>query len=176
MKPNIGLSEESREAVCKILNTLLADEYVLYTKTRNYHWNVRGHQFNDLHKFFQEQYEQLAEIIDEVAERVRMLGGRSNGSLTEFIKTSRLKETPGEFPDSLTMVEKLLNDHESIIRTTREDVDACDERYDDVGTSDFLTGIMELHEKNAWMLREFLAYGDATEGARATKEKVKAAV
>ena len=71
MNPNIGLSEEQRAGVVKILNTLLSDEYVLYTKTRNYHWNVTGPQFNDLHKFFEEQYTELNEIVDDVAERAR---------------------------------------------------------------------------------------------------------
>ncbi|MGH7152208.1 MAG: Dps family protein, partial [Planctomycetota bacterium] len=99
MKPNLGLSDSQRSDVVGILTTLLADEYVLYTKTRNYHWNVVGHQFHDLHKFFEEQYEALDEVVDDVAERARSLGGPSAGTLKEFLGATRLKESPGESPD-----------------------------------------------------------------------------
>src|SRR6266851_9501703 len=95
MKPNIGIADEPRQAVIGLLNTLLADEYLLYTKTRNYHWNVTGLQFNDLHKFFEAQYEALDDIVDEVAERARSLGGRAAGTLEEFRKGARLGEEPG---------------------------------------------------------------------------------
>src|SRR5438309_9651855 len=98
MKPNIGLSDSNRDGVVKLLTPLLADEYVLYTKTRNFHWNVVGPQFNDLHKFFEGQYEALDDIVDEVAERVRALGGRSVATLAEFSRLARLAERPGERP------------------------------------------------------------------------------
>ncbi|MGH7873731.1 MAG: Dps family protein, partial [Candidatus Binatia bacterium] len=81
MKTNIGLSDEQCDKVVEILNTLLSDEYVLYTKTRNYHWNVLGPQFNDLHKFFEEQYTELNVVVDDVAERARTLGGWAFGTL-----------------------------------------------------------------------------------------------
>src|SRR5882724_7011621 len=84
MNVNIGITDDNRQRVVAILNTLLADEYLLYTKTRNFHWNVTGPQFNDLHKFFEAQYEALDDVIDEVAERVRALGGRAAGTLEEF--------------------------------------------------------------------------------------------
>lgn len=156
MKPNIGIDDKNREGVVDILNILLADEYLLYTKTRNYHWNVRGRQFNDLHKFFQQQYEQLEIIIDEVAERARTIGGHAMGTLIEFTQKTRLKEVPNVFPEAWDMVKNLLEDHESIIRNLRIDLKTCDEKHNDMGTSDFLTGLMEQHEKMAWMLREFL--------------------
>src|SRR5467141_5238125 len=98
MKPNIGLSDSNRDGVVKLLTPLLADEYVLYTRTRNYHWNVVGPQFNDLHKFFEGQYGELNEVIDDVAERARTLGGAATASLTEFRDASRLKEHPGQYP------------------------------------------------------------------------------
>src|SRR5687768_17680344 len=98
MKTNIDLSEEQRAGVVKILNTLLSDEYLLYTKTRNYHWNVTGPQFNDLHKFFEEQYTQLSEIVDQVAERGRTLDGWAFGTMSEFTEHARLKEHPGHYP------------------------------------------------------------------------------
>ena len=156
MKPNIGLSDKQREGVVQRLNALLGDEYVLYTKTRNYHWNVVGPQFNDLHKFFEEQYEALNDAVDEVAERARTLGGRAAGTLAEFLEHARLKEHPGQYPEARKMIANLLADHEAIIRTLRVDLEACAQEYRDMGTSDFLTGLMERHEKMAWMLRSFL--------------------
>jgi starvation-inducible DNA-binding protein len=103
MHPNIGLLDEQREGAVAILNTLLADEYLLYTKTRNYHWNVVGPQFNDLHKFFEAQYNELNEIIDEVAERSRALGGNAFGTMIEFLKSTRLKEESGYYPEASHM-------------------------------------------------------------------------
>ena len=157
MSPNIGMSDSDRRNVVTILNTLLSDEYVLYTKTRNYHWNVVGPQFNDLHKFFEAQYEELNEFVDDVAERARQLGGRAFGSLAEFVKTARLNEAPGAVPAARDMIASLLADHEAIIRSLRADIGPVVDKYNDVGTSDFLTGLLEKHEKMAWMLRAFLA-------------------
>lgn len=156
MKTNIGISEQNQKAVSEILSKLLADEYVLYTKTRNYHWNVIGPHFNDLHKFFEGQYESLDASIDEIAERIRSLGSKVPSTLGEFVKTSRLAEHPEKYPDAQTMVQNLLADHEKVIQYLREDVGACDEKYHDAGTQDFLTGLMEEHEKTAWMLRSVL--------------------
>jgi starvation-inducible DNA-binding protein len=156
MKPNIGLTEKQRSGVVEILNTLLADEFVLYTKTRNYHWNVVGLHFSELHAFFQQQYEALNDIVDDVAERVRAVGGRPVGTLGEFLKRTRLKEHPGKYPDARGMLAHLLEDHETIIRHLRTDVEACAEKYGDMGTSDFLTELLERHEKMAWMLRASL--------------------
>jgi len=156
MKPNIAISDADREGVVNILSPLLADEYVLYTKTRSYHWNVVGPQFNDLHKFFESQYEGLEEVIDDVAERMRSLGGLSIATLTEFLKQTRLKEHPDEYPDAMKMISNLLADHETLIRNLRADLETCAGKYHDIGTNDFLTGLMEKHEKTAWMLRAFL--------------------
>jgi starvation-inducible DNA-binding protein len=156
MKPNIGLTDKQREGVVKILNTVLADEYVLYTKTRNYHWNVVGPQFHDLHKFFDEQYDELAEIVDDVAERARSVGGPALGTLAEFLQQTRLKEQPEQYPGAREMIANLLADHEAIIRTLRVDLETCADKYHDIGTNDFLTGLMEKHEKMAWMLRACL--------------------
>lgn len=156
MNPNIGIEPKHREGVVGLLSPLLADEYVLYTKTRNYHWNVIGPQFNDLHKFFQEQYEALDDVVDEVAERARTLGGHAVGTLAEFVQVTRLKEHPARYPDAREMLANLLADHEAIIRTLRRDLETAAEQHHDVGTNDFLTGLMERHEKMAWMLRAFL--------------------
>ncbi len=156
MKVNVGITDKNRSAVSKILNALLSDEYVLYTKTRKYHWNVIGPQFNDLHKFFESQYEALNDIVDDVAERARALGNTSFGTLAEFLKHTRLKEKPGQNLNAPGMIQDLLTDHETVIRSLRMDLDACANQYQDMGTSDFLTGLMEQHEKMAWMLRSFL--------------------
>ncbi len=153
----IGLSAQERQGVVDILNTLLADEMVLYQKTRNYHWNVRVLQFDQLHKFFEMQYDDLANMIDEVAERTRALGGFAVGTLEEFKELSRLAESPGEYPSAERMISNLLTDQESIIRSLRKDQETCMERFHDVGTNDFLVGLMERHEKMAWMLRAFVA-------------------
>ena len=155
--PNIGIRDGDRQSVIAILNTVLADEYVLYTKTRNYHWNVTGPQFNDLHKFFEAQYEALADVVDEVAERARSLGGRAAGSLEEFRKLARLGEDViGKVPAARDMLATLLADHEALARTLRADVDTVTDKHKDTGTADFLTGLLEQHEKAAWMLRSFL--------------------
>jgi starvation-inducible DNA-binding protein len=156
MKPNIGLSDKQCQGVVGILNTLLSDEYVLYTKTRNYHWNITGPQFNDLHKFFEDQYDKLSGIVDEAAERARALGGRAISTLAEFLQHTRLNEHPNEYPMARNMITNLLNDHEAIIRHLRADLETCANKYQDMGTSDFLTGLMEQHEHMAWMLRAFL--------------------
>jgi starvation-inducible DNA-binding protein len=154
---DIGLSKEARQGVIAILNNTLCDEYILYTKTRNYHWNVVGSDFSERHTFFREQYEALDEIIDEVAERVRQLNGMSLGTLSEFVEHGRLKEFPGDYPDDLKMISNLLSDHEEIIRSLRRDADRCEDEYHDMGTNDFLIGMMEKHEKMAWMLRAHLS-------------------
>jgi len=152
---DIDIPDKERHAVVEILNRLLSDEYVLYTKTRNFHWNVTGPQFNDLHKFFEGQYEELNDFIDDIAERARQLGGRAFGSLAEFTKTARLTEQPGTVPSAKEMLATLLADHEAVIRTVRSEITPVADRYKDIGTSDFLTGLLEKHEKMAWMLRSF---------------------
>ena len=155
MKVNIGLSDQARKGATTILNKLLADEYLLYTQTRNYHWNVTGAHFNDLHKFFESQYEELNGIVDDVAERVRALGGLALGTLADFLANSRRKEEGGKL-NAREMVRRLKNGHEEIIQFLRKDLQPCSDRYQDAGTGDFLTGIMEQHEKMAWMLRVML--------------------
>jgi starvation-inducible DNA-binding protein len=153
---NIGISEKNRKEICKRLAVLLANEYVLYTKTLNYHWNVEGRQFHDFHAFFKEQYEQLFPIIDDVAERIRSLGIKSISTLHDFLKHAALKEdTKYELTD-LAMIKNLLQDHEAIIEQLREDQQIVMD-LGDQGTNNFLVGLMEIHEKRAWMLRAHLA-------------------
>lgn len=155
-QPEIKINPTEREVVIEMLNRLLADEHVLMLKTHNYHWNVLGEAFDPMHKFFGEQYDQIEESVDEIAERARMLGGKAVGTLREYLDLTRLSEHPGEYPDAMTMIENLLHDHETLIGILREDVDASAEKYGDIGTSDFLTGLLRQHEKMAWFLRSFL--------------------
>jgi starvation-inducible DNA-binding protein len=155
-KPNLGLTDDQRLGVCEILNGRLADEYVLYTKTRKYHWNVTGIEFAQLHAFFEEQYDILEAAIDEIAERIRQLGFMAAGTLDEFKTLSKIKEDPGHNPDAVGMIRDLLRDHEAVIQQLRQDVDTTADKYHDTGTSDFLTAQMETHEKMAWMLRAHL--------------------
>jgi starvation-inducible DNA-binding protein len=150
-----GISRENMQKITNILNDNLADEYVLLTKTKNYHWNVEDPRFNDLHKFFEEQYELLATAVDEIAERVRAVGGKSRATLKEFISSSQIKEDVGSFPDADTMLGNLLSDHEVIIKTLRKNINECQDLNDE-GTANFLTDKMEEHEKMAWMLRSFI--------------------
>ncbi|HXF65498.1 MAG TPA: DNA starvation/stationary phase protection protein [Burkholderiales bacterium] len=155
MKIDIGLSDAQRAPVVRILNALLADEFVLYVKTRRFHWNVTGPDFAELHEFFETQYEKLDEVVDEVAERARALDGLAAGSLAEFLKLARLKENPGRNPGAKGMIRDLLADHEALVRQLRADIGSCS-KLGDEGTADFLTGLMEEHEKMAWMLRAYL--------------------
>jgi len=152
----IGLSPKQREAVNRTLNVALANAYVLLTKTKKAHWDVVGPQFMTLHKLWDEQYTALATISDETAERIRMLGGFPLGTLQGFLGATELREDPGNVPSATDGVSMLLHDHETVIRSLRKVIEQCAEKWDDAGTADFLTGMMEEHEKMAWMLRSFL--------------------
>ncbi|NOK58993.1 MAG: DNA starvation/stationary phase protection protein [Chloroflexi bacterium AL-N10] len=152
---DIGISEQNRRGVADILNRTLSDEFVLYTKLRNYHWNVVGPMFQPLHEIFENQYDEVEEIIDNTAERTRNMGLKSIGTMNEFLQHTTLQEQPNEYPNAMTMIANLVGDHEALIRNLRNDLEAC-EKFGDMGTNDFLTGIMQKHEKMAWLLRAFL--------------------
>lgn len=152
----IGIAEEQRRGVTEILTRTLADEYVLYTKTRKYHWNVVGPNFYSLHELLEKQYKMLSDMSDEVAERIRTLDCNAIGTLAECLEHSRLQEQPGQYPPAREMVADLVNDHETLIRGLRSEIEQCADEYQDIGTADFLTQKMEAHEKMAWMLRAFL--------------------
>ena len=150
-----GIPRENLKKIANILNDDLADEYVLLTKTRNYHWNVEDPRFNDLHKFFEGQYELISSSIDEIAERVRAVGGKTRATLKEFINSSQIGEDVGSYPEADTMLGNLLTDHETIIKTLRKNIKEC-QNLNDEATANFLTEKMEEHEKMAWMLRSFI--------------------
>ena len=157
MNAQIGLKESSRTKVLALLGKTLADLSVLSQKTRNFHWNVQGPRFSELHKFFESQYAALEGEIDETAERSRALGGRALGSMKEMLAATRLTEaSSGRSLSEDSMLAELLRDHEAFIRALRADADASGAAADK-GTEDFLVGMMEAHEKMAWMLRAFVS-------------------
>ena len=156
MKTNIGIKLENRQEVATLLNKLLADEHVLYVKARNAHWNVEGPDFHAQHLFFESIYDQLSETIDEIAERIRSIGHYAVGTMKEFLALTQLSELLHEKNDSQGYIKELLADFEAIIISIREQVDLVGDEYKDAGTEDFLVGILEQHEKTAWMLRAHL--------------------
>lgn len=154
MEINIGISEKDREKIAAGLSKVLADSYMVYLKTHNYHWNVTGQLFHSLHEQFEQQYTELAEAVDVIAERIRALGYRAPGSFREFSEITSIEED-NEHPDALEMVRKLAVDNETILRTAREALPAC-EAASDEASIDMLTHRLDVHSKTAWMLRSHL--------------------
>ncbi len=157
MKPQIGIKQQNLLKSIALLEVILSDEMTLYIKTRKFHWNVSGESFMELHKLFQSQYTEMEETIDEVAERISKLGGKTIGTMKEFSHLTRLKESPNTYPLQKEMLTELLTDHESVIKHLRKDVEECSTKLKDAGTADFLTGIMKQHETTAWVLRRYLS-------------------
>ena len=155
MQIDIGISQEERKAIAGGLARLLADSYTLYLKTHNYHWNVTGPLFNTLHLMFEEQYTELAAAVDEIAERIRALGEPAPGSYKAFGELTSIEEEE-QVPDAETMIRQLVIGQETVVRTARELFPVVDEAGDEP-TADLLTQRMQIHEKNAWMLRSMLA-------------------
>jgi starvation-inducible DNA-binding protein len=159
---NLGLDKKQTNELTDLLNRLLADEFVLYTKLRKYHWNVTGPNFRALHLAFEEQYTALEALIDEAAELVRQYGAFALGTLDEFGKHTRLQEQPGVNPAASAMVEDAAACHEAIVQALRADSETVDEGSDDPVVQDFFTRVMTAHQKFAWMLRATLENsGDA---------------
>ncbi|HJT72442.1 MAG TPA: DNA starvation/stationary phase protection protein [Chitinophaga sp.] len=156
MEPNIGIKQEFLSQIALELSKILADEFVLYTKTRNAHWNVEGPDFHSTHIFFEKQYEELDEIMDSVAERIRALGHYAPATLKEYLSLTHLSEQSRSSNDSLGFIRELLADHESLVIHLRENINRFANDWHDLGTSDYITGLMETHEKMAWMLRAHL--------------------
>src|SRR4051812_21650723 len=116
MKPNIGLTEKNIQSITDMLTVVLADSMMLYSKTRKFHWNVKGESFMELHKLFEGQYKQLEKAIDEIAERINKLGSPVIGTLKEFMQYATLKEAAGKYPSKTEMLKELLSDHEAVIK------------------------------------------------------------
>ena len=155
MELNIGIEPQQRQEIASGLSSLLADSYSLYLKTHNYHWNVIGPQFNTLHTMFEEQYTELATAVDEIAERIRALGVKAPGSYSAFADLTAIEEGSGD-EDAEEMIRQLVIGQETVARTARQAFPAA-EAANDEPTADLLTQRMQIHEKNAWMLRSMLA-------------------
>lgn len=153
MKTNLGLNDETRLEVGQMLNLILADESVLYATTRDYHWNVTGPDFPGLHAQFAAHYTEIADWIDQVAERARAIGVGARGNFAELAKAARSSADAGIGLSAEHMISELLALHEDLVVQLRQDSEACTGRFKDAGTADFLTGLMVAHEKSAWMLR-----------------------
>lgn len=154
MSIDIGISDQQREQIAGGLSKLLADSYTLYLKTHNYHWNVTGPMFNTLHLMFEQQYNELALAVDQIAERIRALGHPAPGSYKAFAGLTKIQEEEG-VPSAEDMIRQLVIGQETVVRTAREVFPLADEAHDEP-TADLLTQRMQLHEKNAWMLRAML--------------------
>jgi starvation-inducible DNA-binding protein len=156
MAIDIGLKEKDRKAIATGLGVLLADSYTLYLKTHNYHWNVTGPMFNTLHLMFEQQYTELALAVDLIAERIRALGYPAPGSYQAFAKLTSIKEETGA-PTASEMIANLVTGQETLVRTARKLFPLVDKAHDEP-TADLLTQRMQVHEKNAWMLRSLLGF------------------
>lgn len=151
MDVNTGLAESDRKEIAQQLSALLADTYTLYVKTHGYHWNVSGPMFRSLHLMFEDQYTELQEAVDVIAERILALGHPAPGSYGEFAGLATVKDEEG-VPEAMEMVRRLVEAHEATIRTARALVETA-ESAGDVATADLATQRIDIHEKTAWMLR-----------------------
>lgn len=154
MEINIGINKKHREAIAEGLAKVLADSYLLYLRTHNYHWNVTGELFHSLHEQFEEQYTELAIAIDDIAERIRALGHKAPGTFKEFHELTSLEENTEE-PKALEMVRLLAVGNEQVIRTARKALEPARDAEDEA-TIDLLTQRLNVHSKTAWMLRSHL--------------------
>ena len=151
---DIGIKTRDREKIALGLSRVLADTYSLYLKTHNFHWNVTGPMFNTLHLMFEAQYNELWLALDAIAERIRSLGHPAPATATEFAKLTSIPETTGQ-PSAEEMIRLLVEGNEAVVRTARKVFPAVDAANDEP-TADLLTQRMQIHEKNAWMLRSLL--------------------
>lgn len=152
---NVGIPEKNRKEIVKGLSHLLADSYILYMKTHNFHWNVEGPMFNTLHLMFMDQYTELWNALDLMAERIRSLGSYAPGSYKKYVNLSSIEEADEEVP-AMEMIQQLLEGHEAVAKTARKLIPAAEKGNDEV-TLDLVTQRLQIHEKTAWMLRSLLA-------------------
>ena len=150
-KIDIGINKQDRTKVAEALKHLLADSYTLYLQTHNFHWNVSGPRFRDLHLMFEEHYTELATAVDEIAERIRTLGVAAPGTYKAFAELSSIEEVEG-VPEAKEMVKILHSSHEQVVRTCREALKLA-EQAEDESSSALVSDRMVIHEKTAWMLR-----------------------
>ena len=153
---DIGINDADRKKIAEGLSKLLADTYTLYLNTHNFHWNVTGPMFNTLHLMFMDQYTELWNSVDVIAERIRALDQFAIGSYKDFSAYSSVKDAPSNPPKAEAMIAQLVEGHETVIRTSRSIYKVVSE-VDDEATSDLLTQRIQLHEKTAWMLRSLIS-------------------
>jgi starvation-inducible DNA-binding protein len=156
MKPNFEVADKNRQSVVMELSKILADEFLLYTKTKNAHWNIEGEDFYEKHTFFESQFQQVESFVDSVAERIRSLGHYTPSTLQSFLKLSHLTEMTRKKNDSLGYIKELLADHESIIKKLQENTVRIEKDLHHSGTSEFIANLIESHEKMAWHLRSHI--------------------
>ena len=154
MRIDTGIPETDRQAIADGLSRMLADSYTLYLKTHNFHWNVTGPMFQTLHTMFEQEYNELALAVDEIAERIRALGHYAPGSYKSYAKLSSVEESE-DVPEAKEMIRQLVIGHEAVAKTARSVFPAAEAGNDEV-TADLLTQRMTVHEKTAWMLRSLL--------------------
>jgi starvation-inducible DNA-binding protein len=152
-----GNPDPNNETIVSFLNLLLANEYVLYSKTRTAHWNLDGSNYFELHVFLENQYNTLDDMIDDIAEQIRSLGHYALGSLKDFLSISKMSEDNHNYNNSHQIVETLLSDHETIIKIIHDEVFPVSNKFKDRDTSDFVTGLLEQHIKMVQMIRLFLS-------------------
>ena len=152
--PDIGIDADARQTIAAGLSRLLADTYTLYLMSHNFHWNVTGPAFRDLHLMFEEHYNELAAAVDAIAERIRALGFPAPGTYQAFAELSSIQEVPS-VPEANAMVQHLLNAHETLLKTAREVLPSAQQAADESSIS-LVTDRMLIHEKTAWMLRSLL--------------------
>jgi starvation-inducible DNA-binding protein len=157
MAIKIGIRDRDRKAIADGLGRVLADSYTLYLKTHNFHWNVSGPMFNTLHLMFEQQYTELALAVDLIAERIRALGFPAPGSYQAYARLTSIEEETG-VPSAEDMIRQLVAGQEAVVRTSRKLYPLVDKAHDEP-TADLLTQRMQVHEKNAWMLRSLLENG-----------------
>jgi len=168
MHMDTGINADDRARIVGSLSTVLADAYMLYLKTHNFHWNVTGPMFSSLHVMFEEQYTEQWNALDDIAERIRSLGHFAPATYKRYAELSSITEEP-DVLSAKEMIRQLVDGNETIIRTLRAGVKVADE-LDDFPTADMLTARMDVHEKNAWMLRSFLEQGAGSQQGEASSD------
>ncbi len=154
---NIGISDQNRQSIAEQLSKILADEFVIYSKTLSAHWNIEGPDFHSVHLYLETLYNEQQTIVDTVAEKIRTLGHYVPAQLGKYLELTHLSETAPQKNDSKTLFADLLEDHQSVIVFIRENIKPFADKLKAEGISDYITGLMEHHEKTAWMLRAHLS-------------------
>lgn len=152
----IGISEKSLDDITIMLSALLSSEMSLYVKTRKFHWNIADENFMELHTLFETQYKQLEQAIDNVADRMSSFGGKTIGVMQEFAKRSSIREVSGKYASSQELVKELIKNHERIVVQLLKNIDECMDKFKDIDTADFLTGLLQEHETIKWTLKKYV--------------------